>query len=330
MLKRITQFLSGLGAAASGGGDPVAQLCLFGKHPGWDDHMQDLGLRTERLVEVRRTLYAEGIAGNIDIGAWEKLAPAGRLERFEHSFVWRFQRDEFVFGRIWSSRDARGRTKYPMIACVHAKGLNLAKISVRASEAVTRAMEACRSELDAHAVKSIFARESEALKAQASAMIEAGDDRFDRVCRAAVAKDASLSAGGEEKLERVAYALHREAEPALKKGMSQISRGVQFRLPRVEGMGTGSSGWAWTAVTMDLLNQAAGIPDGMLAIEAIDAGWVDLLIGRVTASELFCLRASQASIPLTSDVPFTIDSSFSDRVRSRVSMWRSDDGARKG
>ncbi|MBS0191922.1 MAG: hypothetical protein U0573_04725 [Phycisphaerales bacterium] len=328
MLKKITQFLGGLSAGPGVGGEPLAQLCLFGKHPGWDDHMQDMGLTTDRLVEVRRLLYSEGIAGNIDSGAWEKL-PA-RVERFDHAFLWRFRRDEFVYGRMWASSDGRGRSKYPMIACVHARGLDPAKISARAAETVTRAMEGCRSERDAQSVRALFMRESEALKAQASAMLSPPDERFDRICRAGMAMDASAHPEHALGLERVAYALHREAEPAIKKESTHISRGVHLRARRMEGLGVGGSAWAWSAASLDLLGRPQGLDEGMLAIEAVEGGWVDLLFGRVSATELFCLKAPLTAVPLTSDVPFSIPAEFADRVRSRVGLWRQNEGGRAG
>lgn len=321
MLKKFSQWLGGLASPAEASGAPCAQLCLFGKHPGWDDHMQDLGLNTERLVETRRTLYAEGIAGNIDSGAWEKLG-ANALGEFDHAFVWRFGADEFVYGRFWASSDARGRKKYPMVACVHARGYELAKMAALAAESVTRVMEACRQETDSQAVRSVFLRESEGLMARASNVAAAGSDRFDRACRASLEADPDLTKNGEEALVRAAYAIHREAEPQLKRGSGQSSRGVHFRLPRVRGMGIGSSAWAWTAGALDLLNRPEGLVDGLLSIESAAGGWVDLLIGRVSVAELVCLRAATGAIPLTTDVPFTIDPAFADRVRSRVAQWK--------
>lgn len=337
MLKKFSQWIGGLAASTQGGGVPCAQLCLFGKHPGWDDHMQDMGLNTERLVEVRRTLYAEGIAGNIDSGAWEKLGAAA-LAGFDHAFVWRFKGDEFVFGRLWASSDARGRKKYPMVACVHARGHELTRMAPMASESVTRAMEGCRQERDAQAVRSVFLRESEGLSARASGLGAEGYERFDAGCRRTLAEDAELSGGEAIAIVRAAYTLHREAEPAMKRGAAQSSRGVQMRLPPVRGMGIGGSAWAWTGAALDLLNVPAGISDGMLAIEAVPStgvagsvhSWVDLLIGRVAAPELVCLRAAPAAVPLTTDVPFNIEPSFADRVRSRVAMWRAGERERNG
>ena len=46
-----------------------AGLAAFGKHPGWDDHIPAIGVATETLAWVEKTLYNKGIRGQIDSGA---------------------------------------------------------------------------------------------------------------------------------------------------------------------------------------------------------------------------------------------------------------------
>ena len=38
-------------------------LAAFGKHPGWDDHVEDLGLETQSLNLAKTVLYVDGIGG---------------------------------------------------------------------------------------------------------------------------------------------------------------------------------------------------------------------------------------------------------------------------
>ena len=114
MIRKLSKLM-GLGESARGGAVHVA---VFGKHPGWADHMDEIGLATEELVELRQMLYKEGIGRNIDLGTWEKLPEEARLERFEHVFVYKAESGNLIAGRIWSSSDGRGRTKYPMLVCV--------------------------------------------------------------------------------------------------------------------------------------------------------------------------------------------------------------------
>ena len=94
-------------------------LAAFGKHPGWDDHIsEDLGLETESLLMVKNLLYLQGIGGQIDRGEWDKLEPHQQVSGFKHIFVWQ-RGDQRIIGRMWSSSDGKGRTRYPMIVCAH-------------------------------------------------------------------------------------------------------------------------------------------------------------------------------------------------------------------
>ena len=118
MLKRLGKLLGREG----GGETPRLRAAVFGKHPGWADHMEEIGLETPGLVDLRRALYSEGIARVVDSGAWEALDDADRLERIEHTFVRRWK-GTLTIGRLWSSEDGRGRKKYPMVVAVERDGL---------------------------------------------------------------------------------------------------------------------------------------------------------------------------------------------------------------
>jgi len=45
----------------AGAGGAYVALAAFGKHPGWDDHVEDLGLETESLNLAKTVLYIDGI-----------------------------------------------------------------------------------------------------------------------------------------------------------------------------------------------------------------------------------------------------------------------------
>ncbi|MCJ7729252.1 MAG: hypothetical protein MUO27_05180, partial [Sedimentisphaerales bacterium] len=121
ILKKIVERFNARGQEAA---SERVFVAAFGKHPGWDDHIDDIGLETDILVAVKRILYVQGIGGNIDSGNWEKLQEDQRLEGFRHLFVWRMD-DYLVVGRMWSSRDGKGRTSYPMVVCVQCRQLPL-------------------------------------------------------------------------------------------------------------------------------------------------------------------------------------------------------------
>jgi len=92
-------------------------VAAFGKHPGWDDHIDDIGLETDILIAVKRMLYIQGVGGNIDSGSWDKLQENQPIEEFKHEFVWCMD-GNLVVGRMWSSQDGKGRTSYPMAICI--------------------------------------------------------------------------------------------------------------------------------------------------------------------------------------------------------------------
>src|SRR4051812_36453649 len=96
-------------------------VAAFGKHPGWDDHIEEIGLDSSLLVNAKRVLYTECLGGNIDSGVWEKLDADKQLP-FGHNFYWRTN-EGLLIGRLWASKDGKGRTKYPMVVCAHIEGV---------------------------------------------------------------------------------------------------------------------------------------------------------------------------------------------------------------
>ena len=103
----------------------AGRVCVgaFGKHPGWDDHIENLGLDTQPLIALKRTLYIEGVGGNLDAGAWDQLEDRQKIDGFHHVIV-SMTRDAVVMGRMWASLDGKGRARYPMVVCAHGTGLS--------------------------------------------------------------------------------------------------------------------------------------------------------------------------------------------------------------
>ena len=83
-------------------------VAAFGKHPGWDDHIDDIGLETDIIIAVKRILYVQGVGGNIDSGSWDKLQENQPIEEFKHTLVWCID-GNLIVGRLWSSRDGKAR-----------------------------------------------------------------------------------------------------------------------------------------------------------------------------------------------------------------------------
>ncbi|OHB64186.1 MAG: hypothetical protein A2168_00735 [Planctomycetes bacterium RBG_13_50_24] len=46
--------------------------------------------------------------------------------------------------------------------------------------------------------------------------------------------------------------------------------------------------------------------------------WIDIIIGEPTELQLYCLRASLKVIPLTSSIPYNMDSEFTDQANRLI------------
>lgn len=143
-------------------GGPQIHLAAFGKHPGWNDHMDDLGLETQTLVMLKRLLYLQGIAGNISAGTWERLEESERLPGFDHVFRWQ-RRDEYLLGRIWSSSDGKGRGHFPMILCAHVFKVPSPPVS-RVEEHLEAIREQCAATASPDEVRNLIAAGLESLR----------------------------------------------------------------------------------------------------------------------------------------------------------------------
>ena len=53
--------------------------------------------------------------------------------------------------------------------------------------------------------------------------------------------------------------------------------------------------------------------------------WIDIVIGEPTDLHLFCLRASAGVVPLTSSVPYNMDSEFINRINQLIEDAHRDD-----
>src|ERR1019366_6712287 len=157
MSETYKHFLMDDGRQFTPGTGRFVALAAFGKHPGWDDHVEDLGLETDSLNLARLMLYIQGVGGQIDTGAWEKLKDEQRLAAFNHTFVWQ-RGGQFLMGRMWSSSDGKGRTRYPMILCAHCIGLPLGWALENVLPRLVEIEDACKATKSAEDVRSILER----------------------------------------------------------------------------------------------------------------------------------------------------------------------------
>jgi len=296
-------------------------LGTFGKHPGWDDHIEDLGLDDDTLNLAKRIFYVQGVGGQIDTGAWEKLKEEQRLAVFDHTFVW-IRGSQFLMGQMWSSSDGKGRTRYPMVICAHCIGISQKWAFQSVLPRLSEAQRECREAKTAGEVRSILSAARSRLQ---NAARTAGDEiGADAPGPAALSRFVSAPAFGptKEGWLRLLYWLQSQAGAfapgryELKDDMSAF-RVQQVRVP----MGAGSPAEAvplWARFLAGYVDSS--VP--LLFVWPADGGWVDITFGEPSTQEFFCLRAARATIPLATEIPYDFDQKFRELATQLVTDFQ--------
>jgi len=312
-----SQRISGILGKKDAGGDARAFLGVFGKHPGWNDHIDDIGLETERLVQIKRELYVEGIGGNIDAGAWDAIAEDGRLTGFDHLFLWRAG-GETAVGRFWSSSDGKGRTRYPMVVCAQVRGQPMSWQVRYVAPLLERLQDDFKA---ADTAEKVVARAENARREiEALASGERGaTDVYERSATAALAADPAM---GPEKrgMYRLLYQMERELAAFLRGGLTDGTRTRvadltprHLRVPRcLRDEGQSMLLW-WRFVTEHI---GDGAPVVLMSPRGQD--FIDILVGEAGVSQFTCVRAAEKTIPLTTEIPYSFDEAFVRRAEERI------------
>jgi hypothetical protein len=317
-IKNLTRLL--------GGGKPEAELYLaaFGKHPGWNDHTDDMGLDTEALVEAKRLLYVQGIGQNIDAGAWDKLEPStpgeppgvGRLEEFRHDFLGHMSEQPSILlaGRLWSSLDGKGRDKYPMVLCSQLNELPLRFAADVVFPFLTQVQERCVAATSAAAVRELVDSERIQLRMRINDVRAPLPLSAREMLRVATHPDMNATGGGREGFYRVVYqfvssmSAYRPMAGSSTSSRYLPKRAEQIRVPAC-GLPPQEALHFWLRFALTFL--AASTPILLFAPDlGSSTAWVDLIVGDATPANVFCIKAGTRALPLTSDIPYTLAPAF--------------------
>lgn len=293
-----------------------AQVGAFGKHPGWDDHLDDIGLSTEPLIAAKQYLYVQGIGGVIDAGQWEALPEGDALAEFSHTFIW-MDDHETLFGRIWSSSDGKGRTKYPMIVSAHFSN-RVAPGIPDATPLLDPLEQACRATASPDHVRSLIGQAHMAAVHFLEAPAPPPPPRAEFARALGIEPDSEDAA-------RIAYAVESQFGPGDVNGVGKVRINLKLgqfkgqtqhiRLP-ADAARPAASQRFWR----DFVNGSipAGAPQLYLMPSA--APWLDLIVGLPSARQLFCLRAREKALPLANHIPFNLPESAKAGAAAR---WQS-------
>ena len=309
----ISELKSGIARIA--GANPFAGLCVFGKHPGWNDHLDDIGVVSDALIAAKQILYVQGIGGVIDSGQWDVEAN-DILPAFRHVFLWADSRS-IIVGRMWSSSDGKGRTKYPMIACIHLEGRTAAGIPDVLP--LLESLETqCRAATTADEVRAILTREN----ARCNEFLASPE--MPPIARSEYMTQLGIAPNSDQAL-RIAYSLQNHLAPLAQSPLTKAAIHLRLaescvppqhvRFPAVASKPIAAFQF-WREFLAGILPPA--VPQ--LYITPLDSPWVDVVVGLPSAKVLSCIRSGAKQTPLASEIPYTIDGS---QRSSAEAVWRS-------
>ncbi len=311
-------------------GKAEVHVGAFGKHPGWDDHMDDPGMETQRLLDFKTLVYVEGVAAAVESGRWEALDPASRLAGFDHAIVVR-SRGDLIVARMWTSRDGKGRSKYPMVVAASisgARGVGTQAALRKVLPELEVAKERCEAATTADEVRGILESSRGSLRAWAESVASdgmgGGEGADIEVPAGFIAGIADRAEFGPSRrglcrvmyqLDRDVWAMQREPE-RLRGRMNEAGgkgdRGLPVSALRVP-IGAGGSGMTMEACVLDCLRLLLSRLEAWAPVMVTaprEGGYVDAVVGEPRGSDLFCLLAGPGAVPPTTEIPYTIDDAF--------------------
>ncbi|MGI9014797.1 MAG: hypothetical protein ACR2GY_11200 [Phycisphaerales bacterium] len=296
---------------------PHVALALLGKHPGWQDHIPDIGLETDHLIRLKSDLYLTGIAGNIDRGSWAKLEASRGLAGFHHAFLFSLN-DTWTVGRIWSSSDGTSsrRSHYPMIAAAQVAGVPFSEVGGEVLVRLAELEQQCRSTESAADVIMLADEARADLRRRIASMqppeVDEVASAFDRI------KAELDQQPVDDAFLRILYQIEREVPAACLRTASRGSRSGDATQPRAVSLRVPVC-FPNDVEALLMWNEfcesqfTAALPRWILC--PIGEGWVDLLLGPAGREQFFALKARPLEVPVSSDIPYQIDDEFRARFR---------------
>lgn len=267
---------------------PRGFLALFGKHPGWDDHVEDLPLATTSLILAKQNLYVQGIGGQVSSGGWARLEEGQSLPGFDHVLLWR-RGSQFIAGRLWSSTDGKRRAHFPMIAMVHCLNVPVGPSLASILSWLESVESACKSTRSADRIRSMF----EQCQSDFQGWIERNDHPD-----AEEADPLGWGMPAEMLVPAITEIQSRGADLTLGrfKERSELPS-VHCRVPTT-GRDRAHDLRLWNRLLRHTLH--ASVPQLFLAPR--DKAWLDVIAGEPTVPDLFALRAGESAIPMIADL----------------------------
>lgn len=264
--------------------EPGIGLAAFGKHPAWTDFFEH-GLDTERLANIHRVLYTQGIDDNIVSGVWgDPAEEASAIVRdLHHVFMWR-NAEGLCVGRCWPSEDSVGRAR-PMVACLEVRGRQQAWGIGNALPQLESLEARCR---ESTSREEVLAHLDEARQELHAAALHAQDDTADvpfvPPSLAWFAERPEMGPG-HQGLECVLYQIHEMAAYAAHKAQHLRAAACDHAADNAVLR------WA------DLLFGLVAVEIPLMIVAPVDHDWIDVVMGEPGGIDLVFLRRQHPAAP---------------------------------
>lgn len=287
-------------------------VAAFGKHPGWGDHIDGLGINSSILIDMKRLMYDEGIRYNIEVDdedgerSWRCLKDKEQLIEFGHCFVMKKDTD-VVVGQLWASQDASGRKDYPMVVCVHCRRIPLTWILKHVLSRLEKAQERIINTTQSSEVKGILNYLEQDFNDQLRCDRPVYSSRTSSSKTIAALTQLSELAREKNSLMRLLYHLERQDgcdTSGWGKNELEMSH-VHMRVPI-----TPERQLRNVLVWMEFLTHKYGLGTRVFSFLPHGHKLMDLILAEPVADLFYCLRADLEALPYTSSIPYPIDPSF--------------------
>lgn len=299
------------------------ELTLFalGKHPGWDDHVDQIGINNETLALFHSVFYVNGIRAVIDSGVWERTDPVKVIPEFGNLAIWQ-ARKSFLMFRMWPSRDGKGRSKYPMIVGVYGGGVPLLQAFPKLASVLAGLEEACRATTTADELRTTLNQYQQEIR-QSIGTLRGGS-----IVDPLEAEDFQnwsqrLEADDDTGWLRVLYALSNQmaafgsGEFTLRQAGSRD--GIHLRVPlHDQPHPDGADLLPWLRLFRSEID-----PQVPLFLScSLGRPWCDVVAGEPGNGDFSFLRLNKEGLPPVDSVPYNISDPFRERALQLLQSWR--------
>ena len=280
-------------------------IFAFGKHPGWDDHIEGIGIDNETLAICRSVFYVHGIGGLIDSGIWEKSDPVQIVPEFGNLILWQGRR-AFLSCRMWPSKDGKGRAKYPMIIGIYGGGVCLTRAFPMIVPVLERLEDECKMARTADEVRQVLENGRIRLKENIGTLSGShvvpplSSDEYGEML---APNKAIPDATG---WHRILYTMQNQLEifglgHFSIRAMRPESGGQHLRVPLLNDSPTLSM-LAWLRLLRGEIDPQVPV----FVSTHHGRGWCDLLIGEPATNDFSFLKLNPEGIPYANDIPYNL------------------------